>query len=121
MESIKEAETWESKYRKQMGKFFDITFGDDTLTISVFTSVADIAAEGTAMHHCVFAMGYYKRADTLLLSAHDKDGNRVETIEINLKTFKVVQSRGVCNKSTEHHKRIVDLCNANMYRIKAVA
>lgn len=117
-EHIKEAKKWEKMYRERVSKFQDITFGDDKLTISVLMSVAEVAAEGTAMHHCVFAMGYYKDENALLLSAKDKQGNRVETIEINLKTFEVVQSRGVCNKNTEHHKRIIDLCKRNMNAIK---
>lgn len=120
-EKRKEAKKWEKQYREQKGKFFGITFGDGKITISVLTSVDEFAVEGTTMHHCVFGMGYYKRPDSLILSAHDQEGNRIETVEINLKTFQVVQSRGVCNKNTEYHKRIVDLCNKNMHMIKAVA
>lgn len=66
------------------------------------------------MHHCVFANGYYKKHDRVLLSARDMEGNRLETIEIGLDPFKVLQSRGLQNGSTKEHQRIVELCNANM-------
>ena len=47
------------------------------------------------------------------------DGKRIETVEISLKTLKVVQSRGVCNKNTEHHDRIVKLVNKNIKQIRS--
>ena len=70
------------------------------------------------MHHCVFSNEYYLKADSLILSA-TIDGKRIETIEISLKTMKVVQSRGVCNKNTEHHDQIVNLVNKNMKLIRS--
>ena len=33
-------------------------------------------------------------------------------------TMKVVQSRGVCNKNTEHHDSIISLVNKNMKLIR---
>ena len=76
-------------------------------------------AEGNAMHHCVFQCEYYAKEESLILSAHDKEGNRIETIEFSLTEGKVIQSRGVCNKNTEHHDRIIHLVNANAHRILA--
>ena len=35
-----------------------------------------------------------------------------------LKTFKVVQSRGVCNENTEYHDRIISLVDNNMCLIR---
>ena len=120
-EKIKEAKKYEKKYAKDKGRFFGIEFGDDYITVSVLESVAQIAQEGTVMHHCVYTNGYYKKPESLILSAHDNEGNRIETVEINLKTFKVVQSRGVCNKMTDYHERIVSLCDKNMHKIKSAA
>lgn len=73
---------------------------------------------GRAMRHCVFVNEYYKKDNSLILSAKDKDGNRLETIEVNTKTFQVIQSRGVCNQNTPHHNEIINLVNNNMYRIR---
>jgi len=69
------------------------------------------------MHHCVFTNGYYKKKDSLILSA--RVGQRhVETIEINLKTLAIVQSRGVCNQNTEYHERIIGLVKKNINLIR---
>lgn len=103
----------EQKYRELKGKFFGIFFTDGIIQVRVLESVNEFAEEGVAMHHCVFSNEYYLKADSLILSA-TIDGKRIETIEISLKTMKVVQSRGVCNKNTEHHDRIVSLVNKNM-------
>lgn len=64
----------------------------------------------------------YKRIDSLILSA-TIDGKRIETVEVSLKTLKVIQSRGVCNKLTEYHERIVELVerNAELIRSRMVA
>jgi hypothetical protein len=77
-----------------------------------------MAEEGTAMHHCVYQMGYYKKLNSLILSAKDNQGNRIETVEVNTLTFEVVQSRGVCNKNTPHHEEIINLVNSNMNLIR---
>lgn len=45
------------------------------------------------------------------------NGKRIETIEVNLNDYSLVQSRGLCNKSTKYHKRIVKLVEANMDEI----
>ena len=87
--------------------------------ITVIQSVAEMAEEGKAMHHCVYTMGYYKKDDSLILSAKDKAGNRIETIELSLKTFKVLQSRGIYNSNTESHSEILELVNRNIHLIKS--
>ena len=68
------------------------------------------------MRHCVFNMEYYTKPDSLVLSARDRAGNRIETIELSLTDFKVVQSRGICNRNTEYHDRIISLVNANAHK-----
>ena len=65
------------------------------------------------MHHCVFTNEYYRRDDSLILSA-SIDGQRLETVEVSLSRLEVAQSRGVCNKQTEYHDKIVRLVNDNM-------
>jgi hypothetical protein len=113
-ERAREAKKWEERYAVAKAPFLGIVFGDDAVTISVLQTVEDVRLEGKAMHHCVFANGYYKHHDRVLLSAKDMEGNRLETIEIGLDPFKVLQSRGLQNRLTEKHDQIVALCNANM-------
>lgn len=116
-ERRREAEKHEKEYRKLKGKFFGIVMTDGTLNIRVLESVAEFAEEGTMMHHCVWANAYYLKKDSLVLSA-TIDGERIETIEVSLKTFKVVQSRGLYNKNTEYHDRIISLVDKNMNLIR---
>ena len=116
-ERRQEAAQHEKKYRTLKGRLFGIVITDGTLNIRVLESVAEFAEEGTAMHHCVWANDYYLKKHSLILSA-TIDGVRIETIEVSLKTFKVVQSRGVCNSNTEYHDRIIDLVDSNMNLIR---
>ena len=46
------------------------------------------------------------------------DERRIETVEVNLRTLKVVQSRGVCNSNTEYHDRIIKLVEDNAEQIR---
>ena len=73
------------------------------------------------MHHCIYRMGYYGRKDTLLLSARQAStGKRLESIEVNLNLYKVMQSRGLQNKATEQHDKILQLMAENMNTIKTI-
>lgn len=118
----KEAAKWEKQYRTDKAKYFGICFGDENIVITVIQSVADMADEGKSMHHCVFSMEYYKRKDSLILTARSAaDGKRIETIEVSLTTFKVVQSRGVQNHNTPYHDEIINLVNKNINLIKQAA
>ena len=95
---------------KAKGIFFGLVFSDSLICIKVIESVEEMAEEGRMMHHCVG--GYHNKANSLILSA-TIDGKRIETIEVSLKTLKVVQSRGVCNSNTEYHDRIIRLVEDN--------
>ena len=107
----------EKAYQELKGCFFGIAFTDGTLHVHVLESVAEFAEEGTAMHHCVWSNEYYLKKDSLILSA-TIDGKRIETVEVSLKTFEVVQCRGLCNENTEYHDRIIALVNKNANLIR---
>lgn len=102
----------EERFKQLKGKFFGIQFTDGEIQIRVLESVEEHLLEGTSMHHCVYDCNYHLQEHSLILSA-TIGGKRIETIEINLKTLEVVQSRGVCNQNTEYHKRIIELVNKN--------
>ena len=69
------------------------------------------------MRHCVYTNAYYNKENALILSA-TIDGERIETVEVDLRTMKVVQSRGVCNSNTEYHDRIIALVESNAEQIR---
>ena len=106
---------YEKDYVKAKGMFFGLMFTDNLILVKVIESVAEMIAEGRAMHHCVGQ--YHKRENSLILSA-TIDGERIETVEVDLRTLKVVQSRGVCNSNTEYHNRIIALVESNAEQIR---
>ena len=107
----------EERFKELKSKFFGIRFTDGAIQVHVLESVQEHLDEGVTMHHCVFDNAYYLKENSLILSA-TIEGRRIETIEVNLDTLKVVQSRGVCNKNTEYHEQIVSLVNANRKLIR---
>lgn len=105
----------EKNYLKSKGKFFGLVFTDNLILVKVIESVAEMQLEGKLMHHCVGS--YHKRVDSLIFSA-TIDGKRIETVEVSLTTFKVLQSRGACNHITEYHDRIINLVESNAALIR---
>lgn len=114
---FKEAEAYEPIFKATREQFFDMVITDGEIEIKVIPSAKGIKEEGEAMHHCVG--GYYNKPDSLILSAK-VNGNRVETIEVNLKDYKLIQSRGLQNDPTKYHERIVDLVNSNLDTIRVL-
>ena len=106
---------YEPTFHKNRKNFLDMVFSDNEIIITTIPTAMAIKEEGIAMHHCVG--GYYNKTNSLILSAK-VDGKRMETIEVNLTTFELVQSRGLQNQSTEYHDRIVNLVNSNMNEIR---
>lgn len=106
---------YEPIFKKNRQMFFGMCFTDGEISISIIPTAQGIKEEGKAMHHCVG--GYYNKPNSLILSAKI-DGKRIETIEVNLSSYEIIQSRGVCNKDTEYHNRIMKLMKDNMNEIK---
>ncbi|WP_085536594.1 PcfJ domain-containing protein [Massilibacteroides vaginae] len=105
----------EDEYREAKAKFFGLAFFDGVISVRVLESVAEIILEGKLMHHCVGS--YHTKEDSLILSACI-DGEKIETIEVSLTQLRVIQSRGICNKNTKYHDRIVNLVNQNISLIE---
>lgn len=105
----------EVEYREAKEKFFGLIISDGQIQIRVLESVKEIILEGKLMHHCVGS--YHSKVDSLILSACI-DGKKIETIEVSLSKLQVIQSRGVCNKNTKYHNRIVNLVNQNISLIE---
>lgn len=107
-------------YPKKRGKFFSLVISDGDLEIRVLQTVEEFMREGAEMGHCVFANAYFdlqKKPDSLILSAK-ASGKRVETIEVDLKSYKVVQCQGKSNQNSPYHTRILNLMSENMDSIR---
>ena len=115
-EQMLRAKAREADFYREKSRYFGIVISDNDIEISVLDSIEAFQAEGSSLHHCVFQCEYYAKADSVILSAHDRQGNRIETVEFSLSQGKVIQSRGLCNSNTEYHDRIIGLVNANAYR-----
>lgn len=88
---IKEVEKYEEEYKEKIRNYTELSFGTDKIRIEPLRSVKDFAEEGMYMHHCVFTNEYYKEdkhPNTLILSARDNKGKRIETIEVNTKSWR---------------------------------
>ena len=107
----------EKRFRELKGKFFGLSFTDGLIVVSVLESVDDYYKEGNALHHCVGQCEYYLKPNSLVFSARI-DNKRIETVELSLDTFKVLQSRGLCNRNTEYHDRIIQLVQKNARKIR---
>ena len=116
-----QAKNWEGFYSEEKGRFFGVSFSDGEISVHVIRSVAEMLEEGTRLHHCVYKMGYYKRNESLILSARGREDERLETVEVNLENFTVVQSRGLQNRPSVMHRDIVELVEKNMGVIRRAA
>jgi len=108
----------EERFRALKAPFFGIAFTDGTIEVRVLESVAEYIEEGKALHHCVFTNEYYLKEQSLILSARI-EGKRIETIEVSLETMQVIQCRGLQNKNTEYHERIIELVHRNIKEIQS--
>lgn len=116
-EDIRKAKEREASFKDQKEKYFGIRINDGEIEVKVLESVEEYRQEAESQHICLFSAAYDQREDSLILSARI-DGRIIETIEVDLRTLRVVQSRGVCNKNTDYHDRIINLINANAHLIK---
>ena len=105
------------EYIRKKAAFLNLVLTDGLIIVKVLQSVDEFYEEGKAMHHCVYTNAYYNDENSLILSARI-DGERIETVEVDLQTLKVVQSRGVCNSNTEYHDRIIKLVEDNAEQIR---
>ncbi|WP_144214029.1 PcfJ domain-containing protein [Flavobacterium anhuiense] len=104
-------------YEEQKKQFFGLEFNKENLSICVMESVHDFLEQGDMLRHCVFANEYYKKRNSLILSAKFEN-KPVETIEVALPSLEVLQCRGDKNKNSPHHKQILKLLSQNLYQIK---
>ena len=107
----------QKKFEKEKKKFFGLQFTQGDITIKPLKSVIEFFDEGEYFKHCLFTNSYYKKKNSLIMSAYLNE-LPLENIEISLSNLNIIQSRGRFNKPTEHHDIIVNLVQSNL---KAIA
>lgn len=100
------------EYRNRIRKFLDIKIENQDISIKVIPTVSDLKKESDVLKHCAFNNQYHKKNESILLSAKVKR-KRTETVELSLKNFTILQSRGFRNNDSEYHKEIINLVNQN--------
>jgi hypothetical protein len=105
-------------YLQEKKQFFGLSFTKENLTISVLENVQDFMVEGDNLKHCIFTNEYFKKKDSLILSARI-DNKPVETIEVSLSKIEIIQCRGMGNNRSHHHKIIMQLMEKNLYQIRS--
>lgn len=114
---LREANEKEVKFKELKGRFFGVSVSENEITIKVLESVRDHILEGRALCHCVGQCNYAMRENSLILSAV-VNGEKTETIEINLDDMTIVQCRGMQNGNSPYHDRIIDLMKRNIHLLK---
>lgn len=104
-ERLEKMEKEKEAYQKRWGGVLMLALTGKDLSVRPLQTIDEFAAEGAAMHHCVFANGYYK-GPNMILSAKDSEGNRLATIEYDIRNGKIVQCRAACNQVPERDKEI---------------
>ncbi|MBE8712509.1 PcfJ domain-containing protein [Sphingobacterium hungaricum] len=124
IDSLREAETKriqakydQEKYIEDKSRFFGLRFQEENISIKVLENVEEFIEQGDLFKHCVFTNEYYKKENSLILSAFHNN-TPIETIEVSLKNFNIVQSRGLGNKASEHNSDIISLLSKNINAIK---
>jgi len=121
LERIERDKKAREAYPKARNRFFGVLIQGQGLKIRCLQSVEEFMQEGEAMHHCVFGNAYYdmtRHPNSLILSAKTEEGERAETIEVDLRDYHIVQSRGKHNQNSPYHDTIVQLMNDNMGMIR---
>jgi hypothetical protein len=107
-------------YLKAKKRFFKLKFESSNISITPFYSVKQVLEESDYLRHCAFTNSYHLESDSLLLSA--KVNNViVETIEVDIRNFKLKQTRGLGNEPTRFSNKIRKIVTNNMLEIKKAA
>lgn len=104
-------------YRKQKACYLPICFSDGVIQVKPLQNIREFIREGKILKHCVYENSYFAKPDSLIMSA--RIGKKsIETIEVSLDTFTIIQCRGMENDDSPYHDRILKLVKKNMNLIR---
>ena len=67
---------YNDKYVSRISKLAGVVFGNNNIVFSVLPNVKSFKEEADSMCHCVYRMGYYKKATSYIFSVRDKETNK---------------------------------------------
>lgn len=115
-EALRKQALKDKKYYMAHKQFKDLPEKRGKLLIRPLLTASELVMEGEAMHHCVGTYG--DRLSSLILSVRDIKGRRLETVEVNLKLYRIEQSRAVNNGTTQRHDEILNAVSQLMPEIR---
>lgn len=118
-ENLKVAKDANPDFVLQKRKYFNLLFIEKNLQIKPLMSVMEFLEEGEFLKHCIFRNKYYEKKNSLLFSAK-VDNVRVETVEICLETFRVLQHHGLGHKPSKYSEKILKLISRNFVKIQQI-
>ena len=86
--------------------------------IKPLLTIKEYKEEAVAMNNCVYKNKYFGFEDTLVLSAM-LNGIKIETVEVNIDTKRVIQCYGYDNEETDYHDQIIEIVEHNINKIIA--
>lgn len=104
------------EYKQTHGKYFGLQFQEKDITIKFLKTIQEFAEAGDILKHCIFENEYYENKHSLCFVAYYKN-KLVETIEFNINTIRIEQSRGLNNKRSNYNAQIVQLIESNTDKI----
>lgn len=116
-DAIKNAVDYTEQYAERFCCYAGLLFTDGNITVTAITDIPHLIEEGEAMHHC--AGTYYDEFDSLVLSARDKNGERIATVEWSISEGRILQCRGKYNSVPESYGEILKLIDTNKEKIYA--
>lgn len=117
-EKLKRAEKFNASYIKSHKKWLDIVWETKDFIARPLQNIREFFEEGNHMCHCVFRCGYYKKANSLILSIRDKKTNkRLETAEVDMIQEKILQCYGYGDQYTDQHDNIIKFINKNLKKL----
>lgn len=126
--ALEKAKEMEQQYKDNRQQFFGLCIKEKDIIIQPLHSVMEFYYEWQKMHHCVYSHEYFnirRHPDSLILSARRGDNwnepkKVLETIEIDIKKFEIMQVHGFANQDSDCHKEIVEIMKRNMAKIKKI-
>lgn len=97
-------------------KFNGLSITSNGLVVTPLITKQDFENEYKELRHCI--RSYYGKIDSLLVSI-SYENKKMETAEINLKDYSIIQCRGKFNKPSEKHNEIMQMLESNMRIVKA--
>lgn len=99
--------------------FKNVSFSSGPIKVVSLVEEEEVKKEGDILNHCVYTNNYINKKGILLMSARI-DNKPIETLEISLSSFKIIQCRGFDNDPTEYHDQIVNIVKKNMNKIAKI-